>query len=93
MPSQEQLKKHIEMYDKIGIRTIPCYLERKASLFKDNKKRLDFGVDNLLNRFYAQPLGGAYLGQGAAMSSQGIAWGVVVPGPARSVNVALSLRF
>jgi len=55
--------------------------------------RLDLGVENLLNRFYALPLGGAYLGQGAAMTSLGIPWGVVVPGPGRSVNVAVSLSF
>jgi len=55
--------------------------------------RLDLGVENLLNRFYAMPLGGAYLGQGAAMTSLGIPWGVVVPGPGRSINLALNLRF
>lgn len=55
--------------------------------------RLDLGVENLLNHFYRLPLGGAYLGQGAAMTSQGIPWGVVVPGPGRSVNVAVSLSF
>ena len=55
--------------------------------------RIDLGVENLLNRFYSLPLGGAYLGQGAAMTSQGIPWGVVVPGPGRSVNVAVSLSF
>jgi iron complex outermembrane receptor protein len=55
--------------------------------------RVDLGVENLLNRFYTQPLGGAYLGQGAAMTSLGIPWGVVVPGPGRSVNVAVSLSF
>jgi iron complex outermembrane receptor protein len=55
--------------------------------------RVDLGVENLLNRFYTMPLGGAYLGQGAAMTSQGIPWGAIVPGPGRSVNVALSMRF
>jgi iron complex outermembrane receptor protein len=55
--------------------------------------RLDLGVENLLNRFYVMPLGGAYLGQGAAMTSLGIPWGVVVPGPGRSFNLALNLRF
>jgi len=55
--------------------------------------RLDLGVENLLNRFYSLPLGGAYLGQGAAMTSLGIPWGVVVPGPGRLVNVAVSLSF
>jgi iron complex outermembrane receptor protein len=55
--------------------------------------RLDFGLENLLNRSYALPLGGAYLGQGASMTSLGIPWGTVVPGMGRSVNLALSMRF
>lgn len=55
--------------------------------------RLDVGVDNVLNRLYAQPLGGAYAGQGASMTSLGMPWGVVVPGMGRSVNFALSARF
>lgn len=57
------------------------------------RARLDVSVDNLLNRFYAQPLGGAYLGQGASMSSSGIAWGVPVPGKGRSLNLALEMQF
>jgi iron complex outermembrane receptor protein len=63
------------------------------SSYEWKQLRLDVGVENLLNRFYAQPLGGAYLGQGAAMTSLGIPWGTVVPGPGRSVNLGLSLRF
>jgi iron complex outermembrane receptor protein len=63
------------------------------SSYEYKQLRLDLGVENLLNRFYAMPLGGAYLGQGAAMTSLGIPWGVVVPGPGRSINVALNLRF
>jgi iron complex outermembrane receptor protein len=55
--------------------------------------RVDLGIENLLNRSYALPLGGAYLGQGASMTSLGIPWGTVVPGMGRSVNVALSLSF
>jgi iron complex outermembrane receptor protein len=55
--------------------------------------RLDVGVENVLNRLYALPLGGAYAGQGASMTSLGIPWGVVVPGMGRSINVALSVRF
>jgi iron complex outermembrane receptor protein len=46
--------------------------------------RVDFAVENLLDRLYANPLGGAYLGQGASMTSNGIPWGVVVPGRGRS---------
>ena len=54
--------------------------------------RLDFGIENVLNRLYAMPLGGAYLGQGASMTSKGIPWGVVVPGMGRSFNLALTVR-
>ena len=55
--------------------------------------RLDLGIENLFNRSYAQPLGGAYLGQGASMTSTGIPWGSVVPGMGRSINLALSMNF
>jgi iron complex outermembrane receptor protein len=61
--------------------------------FEIKRLRLDFGIENLLNRAYTLPLGGAYLGQGASMTSLGIPWGVGVPGMGRSVNLALSLRF
>ncbi len=56
-----------------------------------NTMRVVFGIENVFNRFYAPPLGGAYLGQGASMSSTGIAWGVPLPGMGRSVNVSLSV--
>ena len=55
--------------------------------------RIDLGIENALNRFYELPLGGAYVGQGASMTSSGIPWGVVVPGMGRSVNLAASLTF
>jgi iron complex outermembrane receptor protein len=55
--------------------------------------RLDVGVENLFNKFYLLPLGGAYLGQGDSMSLNGIPWGMSVPGKGRSVNVALNLSF
>lgn len=58
-----------------------------------NKLRLDLGIDNVLNRFYRQPLGGAYVGQGNSMSTGTIAWGQVVPGPARSFSAALSVQY
>lgn len=53
--------------------------------------RLELAVENLLNRLYANPMGGAYLGQGSSMVATGIPWGVVVPGRGRSFNVALGL--
>jgi iron complex outermembrane receptor protein len=55
--------------------------------------RIDVGIENLLGSLYANPMGGAYVGQGPSMSTTGIPWGVAVPGPARSFNVALKLQF
>jgi iron complex outermembrane recepter protein len=55
--------------------------------------RLDLGVENLFNRCYSMPLGGAYVGQGASMTTNGIPWGVPLPGMGRSINVSLNLRY
>lgn len=55
--------------------------------------RVDFAIENLLGHLYANPLGGAYVGQGPSMSTTGIPWGVAVPGPARSFNLAVNLHF
>ena len=55
--------------------------------------RLDIGIENVFDRFYAMPLGGAYVGQGPSMSINGIAWGVPVPGMGRSINVAVNVHF
>jgi len=52
--------------------------------------RLDVGVENLFDRFYNDPLGGAYLGQGKTMSGTDVPWGVPVPGMGRSVYARLS---
>ena len=57
---------------------------------------VDVGVDNVFNRYYVQPLGGAYTGQGSTMSKNpsGLgAWGTGVPGAARSLYTALNYRF
>jgi iron complex outermembrane recepter protein len=55
--------------------------------------RLDVGVENVFNKFYLLPLGGAYIGQGNSMSINAIPWGMSVPGKGRSLNVALNLHF
>lgn len=55
--------------------------------------RLDLAIENLFDRYYAAPLGGAYLGQGRSMTSAGIPWGTVVPGAGRSFNTSLSIWF
>lgn len=55
--------------------------------------RVDFGVENLLDKFYNHPLGGAYVGQGKTMSGTGVPWGVAVPGMGRSLYAGLNIRF
>lgn len=57
--------------------------------------RLDVGVENVFDKYYENPLGGAYIGQGRTMSSNASApqHGVAVPGMGRSVNVGLTLKY
>jgi iron complex outermembrane recepter protein len=57
------------------------------------KARLDLSLENALDTAYEPPLGGAYVGQGASMTTQGIPWGTAIPGPGRSLNLALTLRY
>ena len=59
------------------------------------KVRFDFGIENLFDKHYHHPLGGAYLGQGATMSSNNTAplHGTLVPAMGRSVNVGLTFKF
>jgi iron complex outermembrane receptor protein len=54
--------------------------------------RLDLGVENIFDKFYFDPLGGAYLGQGATMGTS-VLHGTQVPGMGRSVNVGLTLKY
>lgn len=63
--------------------------------------RLDFGVENLFDRYYEMPLGGAYLGQGTTMSASmnnvpnGVVplWGTPVPGMGRSIYAGINVKF
>ena len=55
--------------------------------------RLDLGVDNVFNRFYHHPQGGAYLGQGRTMAGTAMPWGVSVPGMGRSLYLGATLKF
>lgn len=63
------------------------------SSYQWKQVRLDVGVDNLFDKGYALPLGGAYLGQGRTMSMNGVPWGIPVPGPGRSLYAGLNYRF
>jgi iron complex outermembrane receptor protein len=75
------------------IRTGGYGLFNLRSSYERKITRLDIGIENVFNRQYSLPLGGAYAGQGASMTSNGIAWGVAVPGMGRSINVALNAHF
>jgi iron complex outermembrane receptor protein len=57
--------------------------------------RLDVGVENLLDKDYVLPLGGAYLGQGDTMGSGATApqYGTAVPGMGRSINTSVTVMF
>jgi len=55
--------------------------------------RVDFGVENLFNKYYFQPTGGAYVGQGTSMSMNGVPYGVAVPGMGRSIYVGVNVKF
>jgi iron complex outermembrane receptor protein len=61
--------------------------------------RLDFGVENLFDKMYYLPQGGAYLGQGRTMSinppaGDGMfAWGTAVPGMGRSIYTGVNIKF
>ncbi len=59
--------------------------------------RVDFGVENLFDRLYYHPLGGAYLGQGTTMTTQAVPtvpqWGTPVPGMGRSFYAGLNYSF
>lgn len=57
------------------------------------KVRVDLGVENLFDKFYYQPTGGAYTGQGTTMSINGVPHGIGVPGMGRSLYAGLNLSF
>jgi iron complex outermembrane receptor protein len=62
------------------------------SSYEWTKVRLDVGLDNVLNKFYAAPLGGTYVGQGSTMSGAAIPWGTAIPAMGRSLYIGLSYK-
>ncbi len=52
----------------------------------------NFGVENLFNRLYYLPLGGAYIGQGMTMGLSA-PWGTPVPGPGRTFYAGMKVDF
>ncbi|MBI5781560.1 MAG: TonB-dependent receptor [Rhodocyclales bacterium] len=55
--------------------------------------RLDVGVENLFDKLYYLPTGGAYVGQGTTMSINAVPWGIAVPGMGRSIYAAINVKF
>ena len=65
------------------------------SSYEWKQARFDVGVENIFDKHYQDPLGGAYIGQGMTMSSTSSAplYGTQVPGMGRSINVGLTLKY
>ena len=59
--------------------------------------RVDFGVENVFDKFYYLPLGGAYVGQGTTMTTNPVGavplWGTLVPGAGRSIYAGINYKF
>ncbi|NDP48872.1 MAG: TonB-dependent receptor [Sulfuriferula multivorans] len=75
------------------IRTSGYSLVHLRSSYEWKTVRLDLGVENLFDRGYAQPLGGAYVGQGTTMSINGVPWGIAVPGIGRTFYAGVNVKF
>lgn len=57
--------------------------------------QFDFGIENIFDKFYYLPTGGAYTGQGTTMSFRpaDMPWGIAVPGMGRSVYAGIKYEF
>lgn len=77
------------------IRTAGYGLLNLRSSYDQQRFRIDVGIENLFNKHYALPLGGAYIGQGSTMSLNGTGapYGIAVPGMGRSLYAGLTVRF
>jgi iron complex outermembrane receptor protein len=79
------------------VRTPGYSLFNLRSSYQWKQVRLDVGIENLFDKNYALPLGGAYLGQGTTMSINpppGIfpQWGTAVPGMGRSIYAGVNYQ-
>jgi iron complex outermembrane receptor protein len=77
------------------IRTPGYSLINLRGSYSWKQARLDFGIENLFNKNYGLPLGGAYAGQGTTMSRNpaNMPWGIPVPGMGRSINAGVTVKF
>ena len=63
------------------------------SSYKWKDISVNVGVENLFDKFYNDPLGGVYMGQGKTMSGTGVDWGLSVPGMGRSIYAGVNYAF
>lgn len=67
------------------------------SRYEEKSWSLELGIENLFDRSYDLPLGGAYVGQGTTMTvppePNEPQWGTPVPGPGRSFYAAVTVKF
>lgn len=75
------------------IHTGSYFLTHLRTSYTWKNVRADLGVENLFDRLYALPLGGAYTGQGMTMGINGIPHGIAVPGMGRSIYAGLNIKF
>jgi iron complex outermembrane receptor protein len=75
------------------IKTAGYSLVNLRASYSWKRARVDFGIENLFDRLYYLPTGGAYVGQGGTMPLNGIPWGIAVPGMGRSVYSGLTVKF
>jgi len=81
------------------IKTAGYGLLNLRSSYEWKQFRFDVGVENMLNKLYAMPLGGAYTGQGTTMppgtpvGAAVPAYGVAVPGMGRSLYAGMTMKF
>jgi iron complex outermembrane receptor protein len=88
----------VEAKDKVSavrneIKTPGYGLVHLRASYAWRQARVDFGVENLFDKFYYLPTGGAYAGQGTTMSINVVPWGIQVPGMGRSLYAGVTLKF
>ncbi len=79
------------------IRTPGYGLVNLRASYAWKQARVDFGVENLFDKLYYLPTGGAYVGQGTTMTNPALPnypqWGTAVPGPGRSLYAGVTVKF
>ena len=75
------------------IQTSGYSLTHLRASYTEKNVRIDFGVENLFDKFYYLPTGGAYTGQGTTMGINSIPLGIAVPGMGRSFYTGLNIKF